>query len=82
MILLTTTQAADFLGISKRTLDGMRLSGRGPAYVKVGSLVRYPATELEEWLLSNLRKSTSDQYRQATTGRKIENSDNTRGSSQ
>ena len=61
MILLTTTQAADFLGISKRTLDGMRLSGRGPAYVKVGSLVRYPATELEEWLLSSLRKSTSDQ---------------------
>ena len=61
MILLTTTQAADFLGISKRTLDGMRLSGRGPAYVKLGSLVRYPATKLEEWLLSSLRKSTSDQ---------------------
>ena len=61
MVLLSTTQAAEFLGISKRTLGGMRLSGRGPAYVKVGSLVRYPATELEEWLLSSLRKSTSYQ---------------------
>jgi excisionase family DNA binding protein len=61
MILLTTTQAADFLGISKRTLDGMRLSGRGPVYVKVGSLVRYPSTDLDEWLLSNQRRSTSDQ---------------------
>jgi excisionase family DNA binding protein len=61
MILFSTTQAADFLGVSKKTLAGMRLSGRGPVYVKVGSLVRYPTTELEKWLLSNQRKSTSDE---------------------
>lgn len=61
MTLLSPKQAADFLGISKKTLAGMRLSGRGPVYVKVGSLVRYTNTGLEEWLLSNRRRSTSDQ---------------------
>ena len=60
MILYSTSQAADFLGISKRTLDGMRLSGRGPVYSKVGSLVRYSQAELERWILQNQRLSTSN----------------------
>lgn len=60
MVLLTTTQAAEFLGISKRTLDGMRLSGRGPVYSKVGRLVRYPQAELERWIVQNQRLSTSN----------------------
>lgn len=60
MVLLSSTQAAEFLGISKRTLGGMRLSGRGPVYSKVGSLVRYSRAELEEWILLNQRRSTSN----------------------
>ena len=60
MSFMTTQQAADKLGISKRTLEGMRLRGSGPAYVKVGRLVRYTDELLEQWLLSNQRVSTSE----------------------
>ena len=51
MKLLSTRQAADLLGISKRTLEAMRLSGRGPRYTKVGRLVRYTDDLLDKWLL-------------------------------
>ena len=59
MSFMTTQQAADKLGISKRTLEGMRLRGGGPAYVKVGRLVRYTDELLEQWLQSSVRTSTS-----------------------
>jgi len=59
MQLLTTQQAAESLGISRRTLENMRLKGNGPVYTKIGSLVRYPEAQLEAWLLSNQRSSTS-----------------------
>lgn len=62
MSLMTTQQAAEKLGISKRTLEGMRLKGSGPSYVKVGRLVRYTDELLEQWLLSNLCNSTSQQH--------------------
>jgi excisionase family DNA binding protein len=61
MSFMTTQQAADKLGISKRTLEGMRLRGGGPAYVKVGRLVRYSDELLEQWLLANQVGSTSQQ---------------------
>lgn len=53
MHLLTPKQTAEFLGISHRTLESMRLKGEGPAYFKVGRLVRYPDSLIEKWLLSN-----------------------------
>jgi excisionase family DNA binding protein len=59
MNLLTAKEAAALLGISHRTLAAMRLKGSGPTYVKVGWLVRYPKSKLEEWLLSHQRISTS-----------------------
>jgi excisionase family DNA binding protein len=61
MSFMTTQQAADKLGISKRTLEGMRLRGGGPAYIKVGRLVRYSDELLEQWLLANQVGSTSQQ---------------------
>ena len=61
MNLITTKQAATILGISYRTLESMRLKGTGPAYSNVGRLVRYSTETLEEWVLSNQRRSTSDQ---------------------
>ena len=61
MSFMTTQQAADKLGISKRTLEGMRLRGGGPAYVKVGRLVRYTDELLEQWLLGNMHVSTTTQ---------------------
>jgi excisionase family DNA binding protein len=61
MSFMTTQQAADKLGISKRTLEGMRLRGGGPSYVKIGKLVRYTDELLEQWLLTNIQNSTTAQ---------------------
>ena len=60
MELLNPKHAAKYLGISHRTLESMRLKGGGPVYMKVGRLVRYSRTALDEWLLANARRSTSD----------------------
>jgi len=59
MHLLSTKQTADLLGVSHRTLEGMRLTGNGPAFIKVGRLVRYDMATVEAWLLAHQHPSTS-----------------------
>ena len=61
--LLTTRQAAEFLGLSPRTLECWRLTGAGPRYVKFAGLrgaVRYRLEDLEAWFASRTRTSTSE----------------------
>jgi predicted DNA-binding transcriptional regulator AlpA len=43
---LNETQAAEFLGISVRTLQSWRVRGGGPHYLKIGRAVRYQRREL------------------------------------
>lgn len=57
---MTEAAAAEFLGLSPRTLQVWRLSGRGPRFLKLGSCVRYRTSDLEIWLASCVRRSTSD----------------------
>jgi hypothetical protein len=57
---LDTRAAADFLGISPRTLEGLRVRGGGPRYVKISGSVRYRLASLEEYLRQQERTSTSD----------------------
>lgn len=57
---LDTRGAADFLGVSARTLEGFRVRGGGPRYAKVGGAVRYRLASLEEYLRRQERASTSD----------------------
>lgn len=53
-ILLSTAQAAEFLGKSSQTLSIWRCQRRGPAYFKIGGrTVRYDLADLESWLSSN-----------------------------
>ena len=51
-VLLTTEQAAEFLGksVSAMTIDRCRCVG--PAYFKLGRSVRYDLADLEAWLES------------------------------
>jgi excisionase family DNA binding protein len=58
--LLTTQEAADFLGVSARTLEGFRVRGGGPRFVKIGGSVRYRLASLEDYLQRQERTSTSD----------------------
>lgn len=57
---LDTRAAADFLSVSPRTLEGMRVRGGGPRFAKVGGSVRYRIASLEEYLQHQERTSTSD----------------------
>jgi predicted DNA-binding transcriptional regulator AlpA len=62
-LVFNTKQAAAFLGMSPRTLEGMRMRGTGPRYVKLGpgrgALVGYRPEDLTAWLEENIRSSTS-----------------------
>jgi excisionase family DNA binding protein len=51
-MLLTEPEVADRLRVSLACLRRWRLERRGPRFVKVGSLVRYPAEELDRWIES------------------------------
>lgn len=63
--LLNTTQAAHYLGLSKAFLERDRWAGARVPFIKIGSrAVRYRLQDLERYIDSCIRKSTSD------TGRK------------
>lgn len=57
--LLTTVEAANYLRIEKRTLENWRVSGRGPAFVRLGGAVRYRRGALERFIAQNERLSTA-----------------------
>ncbi len=60
--LLTETEAADYLGVSPRTLSNWRTrGGEGPDYVKVGAkTVRYDLEDLKEYIAARRQNSTSE----------------------
>lgn len=57
---LTTTQAATYVGLSRRTLEKMRTAGTGPAYRKHGRYVRYHIADLDAWSAARCQNSTSE----------------------
>jgi excisionase family DNA binding protein len=59
--LLTTQEAAERLGASRRTLEDWRLRGNGPVYRKLGKrLVRYSLPGLEAFVSRGARANTGD----------------------
>jgi predicted DNA-binding transcriptional regulator AlpA len=58
---LRTAQAAEYVGLSASTLEKFRLNGSGPVYQKAGSkIVVYRPEDLDAWLSSQRRRSTSE----------------------
>ncbi len=55
-----TYRAAELIGMSKRTLEKWRSEGNGPPFLKLGRRVLYSVADLEEWLRSRRRRSTSE----------------------
>jgi len=51
-ILLTTIQAAEYLGISPALLKKMRAEGNGPHYCKIGKLIKYSKETLDTYVES------------------------------
>jgi excisionase family DNA binding protein len=61
MTLLTQREAASVLRLSERTLERMRTSGlNAPKFVKMGRVVRYRVSDLEEWIAARVVGSTSE----------------------
>lgn len=58
--LLRTRDAAELLGLSRRTLEKHRTYGTGPKFLKLGGRVVYRACDLQEWASLGERTSTSD----------------------
>lgn len=56
---MNTQRAAEYIGVSVPWLEKARLIGGGPIFVKIGRSVRYRASDLDEFLESGARRSTS-----------------------
>lgn len=56
--LLTEEQLALILSISPRTLQTQRQTGRGIPFIKIGKLVRYDLTAVEDFIQKNNYTST------------------------
>ena len=57
---MRTPAASAYLDIPQSTLEKMRMTGRGPSFVKDGRLVIYRKQDLDAWLERRLRQSTVD----------------------
>ncbi len=65
--LMTEQEVSKRLNISLGSLRRWRLTKRGPAFLKIGSLVRYSVEDLEAWLAS-LPTGGSARHEQLSSG--------------
>ncbi|CAN5307378.1 hypothetical protein BH11PSE2_BH11PSE2_08690 [soil metagenome] len=57
---LAVEAAARHVGLSASTLNKLRVFGGGPVFLKLGRRVAYDVADLDAWLASKRRRSTSD----------------------
>ena len=57
---LRTADAATYCGLSASTLNKLRVFGGGPKYLKLGRTVCCDVADLDSWLATKRRASTSD----------------------
>lgn len=57
---MDTVQAAIYTGLTRSTLAKRRVYGGGPRFIKIGSRVVYDIRDLDAWLQSHKRGSTSE----------------------
>ncbi len=57
--LYSQREAAPILGKSVAWFERSRWAGDGPKYAKLGRTIRYLGSDLNEWIASRIRHSTS-----------------------
>lgn len=57
---LNVSEVSLRLGVSVSHLNKLRLTGNGPAFVKIGRRVAYDPAALEAWIQQHSRRSTSE----------------------
>jgi Helix-turn-helix domain len=63
--LLFPAEAASLMALSARTLEGLRLRGGGPAFVRLRRAVRYRRADIIDWIAKRRCLSTSSADQQA-----------------
>lgn len=58
--LITPAELAERLRVSVAHLANWRYRGVGPKFVKMGKLVRYQESAVEEWLQDNTHQQTEE----------------------
>jgi excisionase family DNA binding protein len=58
--MFNTCEAAKYVSLASVTLERMRITGEGPAFVRLGRSVRYRRADLENWINGRLLRSTSE----------------------
>lgn len=58
--LVDTAEAAQYLGLSRSTLEKFRVYGGGPRYHKYLKVVRYRPEDLDAWLNERAISNTSE----------------------
>jgi excisionase family DNA binding protein len=56
----TPEEAAEYLRSSPSTLAKLRLNGGGPAFTRIGRVIRYRRSDLDRWMSDKLAHSTSE----------------------
>ena len=62
--LLTTAEAAEYLGITEDTLRNWRRADAGPDYAIIGRWIRYLANDIDTWRQADMARA-----RQSTSGK-------------
>ena len=62
---LRTQDAAAYIGLSKSTLEKMRVTGGGPVYSALGRIVVYEVGDLDAFVEARKRHSTSEPMAEA-----------------
>ena len=57
---LTTSEAANYLRMSKQFLEIARHRGDGPPYIKLARAVRYHRPSLDAWMLERQRNHSAE----------------------
>lgn len=57
---LRPAEAADHANLSESFLAKLRMRGDGPRFIKVGKAVLYDSVDIDRWLESQKRLSTSE----------------------
>lgn len=58
---LRTALAAEYCGLSPRTFEKYRVIGGGPPFIRLGRrAIAYDTADLDSWMASQRRQSTSD----------------------
>ena len=57
---LPVEAASRHVGLSVSTLNKLRVFGGGPVFLKLGRRVVYDLADLDAWLATKRRRSTSD----------------------